>query len=70
MSNEPALTLDDVTDNLTIPGSSTGPTQGIEATSNLGALTWNIGITISTVNSANLYETGTYSGTFDMIVTY
>ena len=66
----PDLALVDVLDDMTIPGNISGPAQGIEATDNVGALAWNIGVTISTIASPNLYLTGAYAGSFDMIVTY
>lgn len=75
----PVLTLTNVADNLSAaPGPAVGTgvqggnfaTNGIGTTTAGGALTWNIGATLTTVASANDYETGNYNGSFDMYLSY
>lgn len=70
----PDLVLEQIQDNLATPGSYTKSTAtsvtGIGTTDATGALSWNIGATIQTVATANPYETGTYSGKFDIMLTY
>jgi len=79
----PALKLIKVTDNLNAPIVGTGHTatvldvltpantvEGRGTTSAGGALTWDIGATIRTTPSALYYSTGTYTGSFDMIMSY
>lgn len=70
----PVLTLEQIQDDMATPGSYTKSTAtsvtGIETTDGVGALVWNIGATIQTVATAAQYETGTYAGTFDVMLTY
>lgn len=70
----PDLVLEQIQDDLATPGSYTQSTAtsvtGIGTTDATGALTWNIGATIQTVATASPYETGTYTGKFDIMLTY
>ena len=70
----PDLTLEVINDDLATPGSftSTGAVQvvGIGTTDVAGSLSWNIGGTISTVATAAPYETGAYTGSFEVQLTY
>lgn len=76
----PDFTLVDVLDDMDNPNGGAGPGTGVAAgtlagdgqatTDANGALTWNIGVTIETIASANYYETGAYAGSFDMILSY
>lgn len=78
--NSGVITLTDVTDDLGAGGPASGigtgvaagnfATEGQATTDANGALTWNIGVTLTTVASANYYETGAYVGSFDMNLSY
>ena len=60
--NQPSLALSAITDDTTA---------GVTTTSNAGALTFNVGGTLTTTAScANQYEDGVYKGTFDVTVAY
>lgn len=51
-------------------GSLLAATEGIGTTTNAGDLSWEVGATITTVASANPYETGAYAGSFNMYLSY
>lgn len=75
----PVLTLVDVLDNMTLAAALANGTgvqqgsfaqEGIGTTTAGGALSWNIGATIETVADPAPYETGSYVGSFDMLLSY
>ena len=66
----PNFVLDDVITNLATPGSLATATTAVGTTDGAGALPINYGMTISTEADTNVYEDGTYAGTFDFFFSY
>lgn len=68
------FTLAGIVDNLNTPGSydcAAAPVIGFETTDGVGALSFNIGASITTTaGAATAYPDGAYAGSFEMVVSY
>lgn len=67
---QPDFALTDAVTSLATPGNLSGPTTAQGTFSGTGTLSFNYGVTITTIASANAYEDGSYAGSFDFFFAY